>query len=100
HDQHPRAEADRRMRGERRGDGDRHADHAEEIAAPAGLRIGEAAQRQDEQNAGSEVTERGDVGVHRLSFLWNIASMRCVTRKPPKILTDAKVSATRPSPRA
>src|SRR5580704_12716441 len=31
---------------------------------------------------------------------WNMASMRCVTRKPPKILTDAKVSATKPSARA
>src|SRR6202040_902589 len=31
---------------------------------------------------------------------WNMASMRCVTRKPPKILTEAKVSATKPSARA
>src|SRR3984893_1963478 len=31
---------------------------------------------------------------------WNMASIRCVTRKPPKILTDAKVSATKPSARA
>src|ERR1700681_2156491 len=33
-------------------------------------------------------------------FFWYIASMRCVTRKPPKIFTDAKVSATKPKPRA
>ena len=26
--------------------------------------------------------------------------MRCVTRKPPKIFTDAKISATKPKPRA
>src|ERR1700704_3601232 len=33
-------------------------------------------------------------------FFWYIASMRCVTRKPPKIFTDAKVSAMKPKPRA
>src|ERR1700754_1037778 len=33
-------------------------------------------------------------------FFWYIASMRWVTRKPPKILTEAKISATKPKPRA
>src|SRR5262245_13647907 len=33
-------------------------------------------------------------------FFWYIPSMRWVTRKPPKILTEAKTSATRPSARA
>src|SRR3982074_2992660 len=31
-------------------------------------------------------------------FFWYIASMRCVTRKPPKIFTDANISATKPKP--
>src|ERR1700722_2840858 len=33
-------------------------------------------------------------------FFWYIASMRWVTRKPPKMLMDAKTRATKPSPRA
>src|SRR6202051_1445895 len=37
--------------------------------------------------------------VHLVFFLY-IASMRWVTRKPPKIFTQAKISATKPKPRA
>src|SRR3984957_2085382 len=37
--------------------------------------------------------------VHLVFFLY-IASMRWVTRKPPKIFTQAKTSATKPKPRA
>ena len=37
--------------------------------------------------------------VHFTFFLY-IASMRWVTRKPPKIFTQAKISATKPKPRA
>src|SRR6266436_7765240 len=37
--------------------------------------------------------------VHLIFFLY-IASMRWVTRKPPKIFTQAKISATKPKPRA
>src|ERR1700722_15403033 len=33
-------------------------------------------------------------------FFWYIASMRWVTRKPPKMLIEAKISATKPSARA
>src|ERR1700688_3073416 len=33
-------------------------------------------------------------------FFWYIASMRWVTRKPPKIFTEANTSATKPSARA
>src|ERR1700742_2409874 len=33
-------------------------------------------------------------------FFLYIASMRWVTRKPPKIFTHAKISATKPKPRA
>src|ERR1700760_4633164 len=35
-----------------------------------------------------------------LAFFLYIASMRWVTRKPPKMLTQAKISATKPKPRA
>ena len=62
HDQHPGGErhaADAQQRGDHR---DRHADHAEQVAAAGGLRIGQAAQRQDEQDAGDEIAERGQVG--------------------------------------
>src|ERR1700692_3747544 len=37
--------------------------------------------------------------VHLIFFLY-IASMRWVTRKPPKIFTQAKIRATKPKPRA
>src|SRR5262249_33885893 len=33
-------------------------------------------------------------------FFWYMPSMRCVTRKPPKMLTEARTSATKPSTRA
>ena len=58
----------RRMRRERGHDRDRHADHAEQIAAPAGLRIRQPAQRQDEQGAGDEIAKRGEIGAHDWSF--------------------------------
>src|SRR6201987_5241371 len=40
--------------------------------------------------------------IHRrhLTFFLYIASMRWVTRKPPKMFTQAKISATKPKPRA
>src|SRR6266702_3319061 len=41
-------------------------------------------------------------GVHaaHFTFFLYIASMRWVTRKPPKIFTQAKISAMKPKPRA
>src|SRR4051812_2097552 len=39
-------------------------------------------------------------GHHHLIFFLYIASMRWVTRKPPKIFTQAKISAMKPKPRA
>ena len=51
----------------------------------------EPAQRQDEEDAGDQIGQRGEIGAHDFfCFLWNMASMRCVTIKPPKILTEAK----------
>ena len=84
--------------------GDRHADHAEQVALPAGLRARQPAQRQDEQDAGDEIEQRGEIGGHRrvphFFFFWYMPSMRWVTRKPPKMLTEARTSATKPSARA
>ena len=66
--QHPGGEARRRMSGERRRDRNRHADHAEQIAAPAGLGMRQAAQRQDEQDAGDQIGQRGEIGAHRVTL--------------------------------
>ena len=57
----------RRSEGERREDGERHADHAVEVALPRRRRMRQAAQRQDEQDAGDEVEKVREVGRHRLS---------------------------------
>ena len=65
HDEAERAPA-RRGDEQRRHDGDRHADHAEIVALPRCLRVRQAAQRQDEEDAGDEVEQRGDVGVDHL----------------------------------
>ena len=56
--------ARRRMRAERGGDRDRHADHAELVAAPARFRTRQTAQRQDEQDAGNEIEKRDQVWAH------------------------------------
>ena len=89
-------------------DRDHHADDAEHVAAAARFRARQPAQRQDEQDARDEIEQRGDIGVHDAGdmalpyffFFWYIASMRWVTRKPPKILMEANTSATKPSARA
>src|SRR2546423_837169 len=91
------------MRRERHDDRDRHADHAEQVALTARLRAGQPAQREDEQDAGDEIEQRGGVGTHcraHFFFFWYIASMRCVTRKPPKMFTDARMTAEKPKMRA
>ena len=54
----------RRMRAKRRQHGDGHADHAEQVAAPAGIRARQAAQRQNEQDAGNQIEQRDEVRVH------------------------------------
>src|SRR4030081_757940 len=41
-----------------------------------------------------------EVHAVHLTFFLYIASIRWVTRKPPKIFTQAKTSATKPKPRA
>ena len=51
----------RRRHGQRREHGNRHADHAEIIALPRGLRRRQPAQRQDEQDAGDEIEQRDEI---------------------------------------
>ena len=52
--------AEGRLGEKQRGqDGDRHADHAHQVALTARGRVRQAAQRQDEQDAGDEVEEGG-----------------------------------------
>src|SRR5215467_12237570 len=69
---------------------------------PARLGIRQPTQRENEENAGDQIKQRDDIGGHRLAhfFFWYMPSMRCVTRNPPKMLTEAKVSATKPRTRA
>ena len=62
-DEHEAAEGWRRQH-QRRGDGNAHADHAVEIAAPAGRRMGKPAQCQYEQDAGDEIEESRDIAQH------------------------------------
>ena len=101
HDQNPGEEAGGRTQGERRQDGDRHADHAEAVALAGSRRRRQAAQRENEQDAGDEIEEGGEVGAHlAASFFLYIASMRSVTRKPPNMFTDARISARKPTKRA
>src|SRR6185437_904794 len=47
-------------------------------------------------SAGSHLAAVGEVAGFGLSFFLNISSMRRVTRKPPKMLTDASATASTP----
>ena len=67
--QHPREEARRRLSASVVSDGERHADHAVAVALPRGGGRRQAAQRQDEQDAGDEIEEGGEIGVHVASAL-------------------------------
>src|SRR4029079_16538963 len=70
-----------------RENGDRHADHAVEIATAGRLGIGEPAEAQNEQDGRSEIRDRCErYGHDRSPYLRNMSSMRWVTAKPPNIL--------------
>src|SRR5260370_1379007 len=88
------------MRRQQGGDHrDEQAGDAVDVADPRRYRRGQTAQRQDETDRGDQVEEGGQVLAHRgprYRFFWNICSMRWVTIKPPKILTAARVTATKP----
>ncbi len=61
----PRITGWRDARPEHRGQhGDGHADHAEQVAAARGLRVGQAAQAQDEQDRGADVGDGGEARGH------------------------------------
>ena len=62
-DQRPGDELGRRCSGQRGQHGDGHADHAEHVAAPRGLRARQPAQRQDEQHARDEIEQRDEIGL-------------------------------------
>src|SRR4051812_45755995 len=68
------------------------------IEGQAGPRIGASADAL--AGPGHESRKRRARIVRHFFFFWYMASMRCVTRKPPKMLIDAKISATKPSARA
>ena len=82
------------------GDRDRRADHAVAVAGPAGGWRAEPPQRQDEADGGEQVAQRGEVGAHprrpSARFL-NMASIRSVTAKPPKMFTEARTTARKPN---
>src|SRR5690606_34045665 len=62
-------------------------------------RAGQPAQGQNEQNARNQIEKGGDVCVDHFPdqpFFLYMPSMRWVTRKPPKIFTDAKTRAMKP----
>src|SRR5262249_1411661 len=46
-------------------DGDRHADHAEGVALPARLGARQPAQRQNEQDARHEISDRSSIRIHQ-----------------------------------
>ena len=57
--------------------------------------------RENEKDAGDEIEQGGEIGVHRRQpFFLYIASMRSVTRNPPKIFIDARMRAIKPTKRA
>ncbi len=50
--------------GERGADGERHAEHAEQVAAARGLRARQPAQRHDEEHRSEEIEQGDEVGAH------------------------------------
>src|SRR5690606_12573499 len=94
------AEHDEHARREER---DRHARDAEAVAAARGRVLAQPREAQDEQQRGDDVggggRGGGELDVHRAPPVGaapaeNIASIRRVTAKPPKMLMDASSTAT------
>jgi hypothetical protein len=81
------ADAARRMGRQRRDDRDRHADHAEQVAGPAGFRARQAAQCHDEKHAGDEVEKSDDIGIHAGTPL---ISFFFVSRRPRRARKEAR----------
>ena len=79
-----------------------HADDAEAVALARGGRRREAPEGQDEQDARDEVEQGREVVAHHRGqpFFLYMASIRSVTRKPPKMFTAASTRAMKPKMRA
>src|SRR5690606_5133330 len=79
-----------------------HAGHAEQVAADGGGGMRQALERLDEADRGRQVQQHDEVHAHFtapavfFSFFRNISSIRRVTRKPPKMLTAARATASTP----
>ena len=109
-------------RADRAADDDAAGDHRIADARPAGPSVvamaiampampntvagrerhgrGQPAQRQDEADGGDEIGEGCQIGFIACAsayfFFLNICSMRWVTMKPPKMLTEASATARNP----
>src|SRR4051794_4553613 len=90
-------------------DGDQRAKCPQEIPAAGGAGGTEAAQREDEEDGGSQVQHRAPDGVEEAHFLppfaaapvlaasflaWNMCSIRSVTTNPPTRLAVARTTAS------
>ena len=105
-DQSPADAARRRGDAQQRGQRWRSPCRSCRRGCPAATSSGrrQAAQRQDEQDAGDEIEERprGWRSSARPQLPSSCTWRACaaVTRKPPKMLTQARISATKPKMRA
>src|SRR5690606_8332825 len=92
-DQDQREQPEARARPDQgRGDGKAHADDAVPDRALGAFLPREPAQQEDEENRRDDIGGRGETEFHLCGLLqdfWNMASMRRVTRKPPKMLIPA-----------
>src|SRR6185312_11936418 len=94
---------DRMIMDQGRDQGQRHAEHAEAVAAPAAHRAGETPQREDEAHPRHQIGEHhpggrcGSFPHQPRSFFLYMASIRAVTAKPPKMLMLAITTASSPS---
>src|SRR5207244_13164057 len=71
--------------------------HAQARAGDRRRRVRQTLERLDEADASDQVQQGHHAHAHHfLSFLRNIASMRRVTRKPPKMFTAASATASTP----
>ena len=77
---------------DRGDDGERHADDAVPDGALGLLLVGEAAEGEDEEDRrprGRRRVTRPRLMAALPQLFWNMASIRRVTRKPPKMFTEA-----------
>src|SRR5690606_21722459 len=99
-DQNPAQARLRRRHPERGQNGEGHAQHAISGSAPRAFGAGEAAQGENEENARGQIEQRDEIRRHGCSYFFSfflyMASIRLVTRKPPKMFTAAMTRARKP----